>query len=147
MREKFQQAQTQLVERLGEASWQRHRDVRQRRDQINNATEELPSPAVAEGDGDGEQMPHSMFRPYSSFHDSGIGTSVPAQTTYAASHASFQSSNTEGGRTFLRVPPTPGEVSIDKPFQCCYCGNVLLKIKNRVDWKWVFFPSYLRQTM
>ena len=81
------------------------------------------------------QVPHSLFRPYSAFHDSGIGTSVPAQTSYAQSHTSFLSSNTEGEHGSPRVPPTPVGVSAGKPFQCYLCGHVLSSIKNRVDWE------------
>lgn len=144
VREKYRQAQCQLVERLGEANWQRHREVRERRDQIVNSTEEHPPTAQVEDDDELEreeeqrqehQVPHSLFRPYSAFYDSGIGTSVPAQTSYAQSHTSFLSSNTEGEHGSPRVPPTPVEVSAGKPFQCYLCGHVLSSIKNRVDWK------------
>ena len=126
VRGKYRQAQSRLVERPGEANWQRHRDVRERRDQIVNSTEEHSPTAQVEDDE--HQEPHSLFRPYSAFHDSGIGTSVPAQTSYAQSHTSFLSSNTEGEHGSPRVPPSAG-----KPFQCYLCGHVLSSIKNRVD--------------
>ena len=129
VREKFKQAQTQLVERLGEANWQRHISVRNSMDASVNVDELICAPiedlAVA----------RSIFRPYSAFHDSGIGSSMPAQTEYAPSHTSFQSSNTEGGRESVRVPATPVEVNDGKPFQCFLCKRLLTEIKNRVDWK------------
>jgi len=123
VREKFKQAQDQLVERLGEANWQRHIGVRRRAESKTGIIKEVPEPAC------------SIFRPYSTFHDSGIGTSVPAQTAYTPSHTSFISSNTEGERNSLRVPPMPSEVGAAKPFKCEFCGTILSSIKNRVDWK------------
>ena len=122
VREKYRFAQNQLVERLGEANWQRHLGVRNRMEASVDVHEEL---AIAK----------SVFRPYSAFHDSGIGTSVPAQTQYAPSHTSFQSSNAEGERNSLRVPATPVEVYERKPFQCFLCKSMLSNIKTRVDWK------------
>ncbi len=122
VREKYRQAQNQLVERLGEANWQRHVKVRTRME----ASVDVPSPA--------EELvvAKSLFRPYSAFHDSGIGTSVQGQTQYASS---FQSSNREGEHESLRVPATPAEVYDGKPFQCFLCKSMLSNIKNRDDWK------------
>lgn len=120
VKEKYQQAPTQLVERLGEANWQRHLRVRKRMENINSNIEEDIS---------------SVFRPNSAFHDSGIGTSVPPQTLYAESHTSFISSNNEGDSYSLRVPPMPTEVNLGKSFQCQLCGQRLTRIKNRIDWK------------
>ena len=119
VREKFQKAHYKLVERLGEANWQRHKNVREK---IEN-TELFP------------EVSCSVFRPYSDFHDSGIGTSVPAQTEYATSHASFQSSNPDGEQVSLRVPREPPEVGIGKPFQCFLCRCIISNVKCRVHWK------------
>ncbi len=121
VREKYRQAQNQLVERLGEANWQRHVNVRTRME----ASVDVPSPAEELA------VAKSLFRP-SAFHDSGIGTSVQGQTQYASS---FQSSIREGERESLRVPATPAEVHDGKPFQCFLCKSMLSNIKNRVDWK------------
>lgn len=123
VRDKYRQAETQLVERLGEANWQRHVRVRSRKGpETTYPVEEL---AIAK----------SVFQPHSAFHDSGLGTSIPAQTEYTPSHTSFQSSNTEGGHETLRVPATPAEVHEGNPFQCDLCHSILTKIKTRVDWK------------
>ncbi len=126
VREKFRQAPDQLVERLGQANWQRHVGVRKRIESTIGIVEEVPKTAC------------SIFRPYSTFHDSGIGTSLPTQTSYVPSHTSFISSNTEGEQNSLRVPPMPLEVVTGKPFQCDFCGMLLPSIKNRVEWKSVF---------
>lgn len=123
IRDKFKQAHNKLVERLGEANWQRHTTIRERL--------ENPELFLEEKSG----IASSVFRPYSDFHDSGIGTSVPAQTEYAQSHTSFQSSNTEGEQLSLRVPKEPPEVSEGKAFECFLCRRIISNIKNRVDWK------------
>ena len=49
------------------------------------------------------EEPYSNFRPYSAFPESGIGTSVPAQTQYARSHKTFNSSDNERKEGPLRV--------------------------------------------
>lgn len=81
----------------------------------------------------------SSFIPVSLFQDSGLGSSLPAQTSYAAtaaSHSSFVSSNAEGESGHLRVPPTPKGVFEGIPFVCEICSHELSEIKNRVDWKY-----------
>ena len=137
VREKFNQAQPRLIERLGEANWQRHRDVRRRMDAIAILNED---PDDEREDGQEGGITCSMFYPYTAFHDSGIGTSVPARTVYAQSHTSFQSNNTESEQASLRVPATPAEVSKGKAFECFLCGHTLSKIKSRIDWKSVAYP-------
>jgi DNA-directed RNA polymerase subunit M/transcription elongation factor TFIIS len=135
IREKYRTAEDQLVDRLGESNWQRHKMVRERMD----TTKSYPGRA----DGHVEEIPaiedrndlYSAFRPYSAFHDSGIGTSVPAHTIYAPSHTSFQSTNFEGDQGSVRVPSTPEEVSAGKPFQCPLCGDLLTNVRNRIEWK------------
>ncbi len=125
IRDKFREAEASLVERLGEANWQRHVNVRLRMEDISNGVEEE----------DTREDPCSTFKPYSAFHDSGIGTSVPAETQYAPSHTSFNSSDTEREEGHLRVPREPVEVGTGNPFQCYLCGDILSSIRNRVDWK------------
>ena len=120
VRDKFKRANSKLVERLGEANWQRHKSIR---DKMENTESTLKDVAC------------SVFRPYSEFHDSGIGTSVPTQTEYAPSHTSFQSSNTEGEEVSLRVPKEPPEVGTDKTFSCFLCRSTISNVRNRVDWK------------
>lgn len=120
VREKFKQAHYKLVERLGEANWQRHKNVREK---IEN-TELFP------------EVSCSVFRPYSDFHDSGIGT-----TEYAPSHASFQSSNPDGEQVSLRVPKEPFEIGAGRSFQCFLCRCIISNVKSRVDWKMHVFAD------
>jgi hypothetical protein len=124
--DKFRNADIKLAERLGEANWQRHERIRHQVEASTGSEDDDPPAA------------YSVFQPFSMFHDSGIGTSKPATSSYAmsnASHASFLTSVAERSRGALRVPETPAEVGLGKPFQCEICGHTLSKIKNRIDWK------------
>ena len=127
LHDKFPKASLQLKERLGEANWQRHRNVRLRMEQT-----------TSHGHVDGLRS-GSVFHPRTLFHDSGIGTTIAARSQYGpakASHASFMSSSAQIKKGALRVPPTPAEVNSGKPFfRCHICGIPQTNIKNRVDWK------------
>ena len=118
VREKYEKAPVQLVERLGEANWQRHVRLRQ----------------LADGCESNQGDTLSALQPQSNFHDSGIGT-METGSTSAKSHSSFVSSNAIGDVTGLRVPPAPVEVKNGKPFLCSFCGLIQDTINNRVDWK------------
>jgi hypothetical protein len=126
--DRFSKANSQLVERLGEANWQRHITLR------NRPTQQVETVAAVI-----EEAPKSVFIPVSLFQDSGVGTSLPAQTSYAptsASHTSFVSSQADEHSGGLRAPPTPKAVSKGIPFICEICGQTLSRIKNRIDWKY-----------
>ena len=130
--DRFSKADPRLVERLGEANWQRHIALR------NRPIKQAAGVAVAI-----EEAPRSVFIPVSLFQDSGLGSSLPAQTSYAptsASHLSFISSQADEGGGGLKVPPTPKAVSKAIPFSCEICGQTLSRIKNRVDWKYDKIP-------
>src|SRR5205085_462201 len=124
--DRFPKANSQLVERLGEANWQRHTALRIGLEQQAQTVSEAP------------EAPKSVFVPVSMFHDSGLGNSIPARSSYAAtvaSHSSFVSSLAEKDGGDLRVPSTPKEVAEGIPFTCDICGHRLSRIKNRIDWK------------
>ena len=123
VRDKFKRASKGLIERLGEANWQRHVRVRNIMEDLEN------NPAK------GQDTARSVCQPDTTFHDSGIGTSVPAWTEYAPSHTSFRTSNPEGGLSSLRVPPAPLEAADGKPFQCYLCGDMLSTVRTRTQWK------------
>ena len=126
--DKFRNAPKALVERLGEANWQRFIRIRSSMQQEQEASENKTEPATAK----------STFAPVSKFHDSGLGSSVPSRSRIAASvasHSSFVSSRADSGVGKLRVPPTPENVGLGLPFECFICGLRQSKIKNRVDWK------------
>ena len=119
--QRFQDADLKLVQRLGEANWQRH--VRLRNELY--------------GHEDGHNDPSAPVA-CSIFHDSGLGTTVPGSSQYApsqASHASFASSVGNQESPFLRVPPMPPEVIAGQKFVCALCGITQSRIRNRIDWK------------
>jgi hypothetical protein len=130
IRDKYPKASTTLVERLGEANWQRYVRIRRKMHQGEGLDED------PEGE---ERLPgfQSTFVP-TEFHDSGLGSSVtfgPHITRSVASHTSFLSSHSDGGKGRLRVPPTPGEVLDGLLFTCSICGHELTSIRNRTEWK------------
>lgn len=124
LRDKYCKADEGLIERLGEANWQRHLFVRRKMDQIA----EWP-----------EHEPITIFEEKATvFHDSGIGATISGPSQYAASaasHTSFISSLTEGGKGAIRVPPTPKEIVAGEFFCCNLCGLSQSGLRNRVDWK------------
>jgi hypothetical protein len=141
--DKFPLADTKLVERLGEANWQRHIFIRNRNGQEPNA---IP-----------QEAPRYDFHTISIFDDSGIGTSLPTQPSapslsshfykasganslptrphYAPSLSSYMSRSSDLDAGYFRMPPTPREVSQQRPFTCFICGRVVDHIKNRIEWK------------
>lgn len=126
--DRFANADSRLVQRLGECNWQRHVALRSN---LEESKQMMPQDLV-------QETPKSVFVPVSLFHDSGLGSSLPAQSSFAAtiaSHSSFVSSFADGDVGGLRVPPTPLAVSRGIPFTCEICGHILSRIKNRVDWK------------
>jgi hypothetical protein len=126
--DKFRDAKTSLVERLGEANWQRFMRVRHC----------MASVTQDDDAKDFETGARSAFFPGSKFHDSGLGNSLPTESSFAlsvASHSSFVSSLAEEKGSSARVPPTPNEVAEGLPFECFICKRTLNRIKTRVDWK------------
>ena len=121
VKEKYPKVGDQLADRLGEANWQRHQNVRNQKEVVTVPIEEEAG---------------STFQPISVFHDSGIGTSVPAQAHYAPSHTSFVSSDAAEDEGSLRVPALPAEAGLGKSFQCFICRQKLSNIRNRIDWKY-----------
>ncbi len=133
--DKFRRAELSLVRRLGEANWVRSGRMRNSpaastcfHDESGELPEVLrrnyPAASVA---------PNSLLASESIFHDSGLGTSIPAKSQYAASFASPLSQETGGS---AKVPPTPKEVFAGEPFRCQLCQNTLLAVKSRADWKY-----------
>jgi hypothetical protein len=134
--DKFSEADTKLVERLGEANWQRHTTIRLNREAPTETGSTISKPGL-------KLESRSSFVPVSKFHDSGLGSSIPTPINDAASvrsHSSFASSLGEEDTSTLRVPPTPLEVFDEKPFTCDYCGQLLTDIRSRIDWKYDFIP-------
>jgi hypothetical protein len=129
--DKYRTAKTFLVKRLGEANWQRHMHIKAKMES-GSAKEDLA------------EVPKSFFRPFSAFHDSGLGASMPSRSRYAASnasHTSFLSTSTDATKGRTRVPATPSEVTHGRPFRCSICSEEISTVKNRIDWKMHVFSD------
>lgn len=158
-----------LAERLGEANWQRFQTISEGMDAIDNADDE--STDDEEDDlGDlplFSQKTKSTRDQSSVFSASGIGSSGFGTTTATSisqsgfdctfqlsrkmavakdtkSQAIYTSVLTDdrGERRLLRIPALPiKEEELGNPFKCTICGEKLLEIMTRTDWKSVR-PSY-----
>jgi hypothetical protein len=129
--DKFPKADVNLVQRMGQANWERRERIREQMD-VASRTDQVyvnEDPAIAQ----------SVFKPTSLFHDSGLGSSIPASI---ASHRSFASSLASNAKGSLRVPDAPAEVALGKPFKCDFCGHRLLNTRTRVDWKSVPYSLF-----
>lgn len=127
--DRFPKADTRLVQRMGEANWQRHIALRK--------VPTVEAQALLQEEPEVEGLPKAWFVPVSMFHDSGLGSSKTA-SKYEATMAlcsSLLSSNTVQEDEALRVPRTPKEVIEGKPFKCDICGHMLHNIKDRINWK------------
>ncbi|OKP15161.1 hypothetical protein PENSUB_2203 [Penicillium subrubescens] len=121
MTDRFVNASIHLIERLAEANWERSIRIR--------AQQEEGEGLLAVRDA------QTFFKPYSIFHDSGIGSSIPTVSQYAAtvaSHTSFLSIAGEDAHGRPRVPPLSQEYT--RPFECDYCGRTV-SMRNRIEWK------------
>jgi hypothetical protein len=125
--DKFPNADPKLVKRLGQKNWERHQSIR------TKAQEKEKAPVSHE-----LEVTPSLFKPFSMFHDSGLGLSTATISAYAASntsYSSFVSSAADGEKRSWRVPPLPFAATLGKPFTCDICGEVQYNIRNRVKWK------------
>jgi hypothetical protein len=123
IRERFSKASPRLIDRLGLVSWDRYKRVQMER-RANMNQEEAQAGIINDESA-------TVFTK-SAFHDSGIGTSVPAETSYAKSIASFVSS-TSGGK-HSHIPPLPQDAKTGKPFICDACGKTVQITRTR-DWR------------
>ncbi|KAJ5661027.1 uncharacterized protein N7484_000399 [Penicillium longicatenatum] len=130
IRDRFTTAPVSLVERLAEANWERSVRIRKEGERKDEEGKRLSN---AENRANEDDV--TLFKPYSLFHDSAIGTSVFTRSQYAAtaaSHQSFLSTAEENGQGRPRVPHLTQEYGL--PFKCEYCQRVV-NMRNRIDWK------------
>ncbi|OOQ88852.1 hypothetical protein PEBR_11720 [Penicillium brasilianum] len=127
--DRFTNAPSSLVKRLAEANLERSIRLRTHEDDEEEVNEESHREAM------------TLFKPFSLFHDSGLGTSIPAISQYAATVASHTSFLSVGGEEALgrpRVPTLPQEGGA--PFQCGYCHRTI-SMRNRIQWKMHVFAD------
>ena len=121
---KFPLADSELVDRLGKANFERYIRL------IRSATEEAqPSEVVEEGGA-------RSIKTTSAFQDSGLGSSVPTEATSALSMFSVEASKV-GGR-HARLPPMPEAATRGLPFTCNACRRTI-SVSNTHDWMYVSF--------
>jgi len=112
---RFPEADPNLIERLGQANWTRYkRGQAEREANVEKETIDI--------DPSG-----SVYSP-SKFHDSGLGSSVPARTTYAQSIVS-----SDGGSS--RIPPLSQNAKKGEPFPCDACGRSI-RVKSDREWRY-----------
>lgn len=122
--DKYVDAPQSLVNRLGEANWQRFCKLRLERD-----TE------IATEYGGAKSLFHDAS---TYFHDSALGSSLASgadDKRSVASHSSFASNAANDSHHFNRVPPDPPEIAAGLPFVCGACNVLVQDIRNRTDWK------------
>ncbi|KAK0644629.1 hypothetical protein B0T16DRAFT_460662 [Cercophora newfieldiana] len=119
VRQRFPRASELLVSQLGEANWARYLRLQSQR----NTTEE---PAQH-----GDQELESGTIAASKFHDSGIGTSLPAESSYAETVMTYTA---WAGGSKIRIPPLPEAAKRGDPFDCVACGRSI-RAKNSSAWK------------
>ena len=117
IQEQFPAADIALVKRLGRANWTR----KQRIQQATELGEEKDEQLVAK----------SVVTP-SQFHDSGLGSSLPIQPSYAISVVSYFTST--GDQTKVQLPRLSDEAREGKPFRCDGCGSEII-IEDEFKWK------------
>ncbi|OCK83246.1 hypothetical protein K432DRAFT_402228 [Lepidopterella palustris CBS 459.81] len=88
------------------------------------------------------EVAYSVFA-RSKFYDSGVGSSLPAATAYAATIISYISSFANGSGP--RTPPLSEEVNTGQPSECDACGNAISKRTNR-EWRKNLFHDLQRRT-
>src|SRR5690242_256553 len=120
IRAKFPQAEIPLLQRLGEASWNRYQRLQKERE-VNAQESSMLMYGAKSENGKSE------------FQDSGLGTSLPqTPSAYAETIVSFATSISGGQR--LNLPPLPAEAKQGLPFECNACGRHIRAANNR-EWK------------
>lgn len=126
VRTKFPRANSDLAKCLGKANWERRQRLQdERKANTNAAAQGLPQVRRADG------MAPSVFAE-STFHDSGLGSSVLARTRYTLTIKSHMSSFV--GSNESRIPPLSKEAKEGQPFLCHACGNYVCARTNQ-EWK------------
>jgi hypothetical protein len=117
---RFPEANRSLVDKLGVENWKRFLRCQYERD--------LNSQIQQENTNDTAADQNTVV--LSKFHDSGLGSSVPATTLYAETVTSFYREDGE----VVRIPSLPEEGKAGKPFECIVCNKKVL-ISLRASWK------------
>ena len=121
VKDRFHNISEQLANRLGQANWQRHEELRLVASDVHIPSQPALSIAQTTFVDSGYQSDKSRLSLYA--------TSVKSHT----SHSSFKSTGSAIDTGRSRVPPAPEAVRTGRE-PCPYCHE-LIKISSRVDWK------------
>ena len=122
---RFPLADSHITQHLGRANYERYVRCRAKKNAPTDGNDQKSSPAMEFPVPD-----PSVTVGASSFHDSGVGTSVPTLGSYAETLMSYRHED-----RCVRIPPLPEEAKEGKPFQCIVCGYSL-RISNNKAWKY-----------
>lgn len=126
IRDKFPKAEMSLLNRLGKCNWERYKRVRH--EQAINEQKECAE--ITERDSSGMRPTDAT----STWKDSGLGSSVPGTSSYAASSASFFSARAK--RSHAALPPLSERAKKGEPFLCVACHRTV-EYRRTHAWKWV----------
>ncbi|KAK7937956.1 uncharacterized protein PG986_014824 [Apiospora aurea] len=119
--QRYPRCEAALAERLGKASWLRVLHCQE----LKTENTKLPQQKAATHTDTAATKPAST-----TFHDSGLGSSVPSGPDYAETVVSYEGG--QGGT--IRVPPLPEGAKDGIPFDCVGCGS-MVTAKTKSKWK------------
>jgi hypothetical protein len=120
IRAKFPNAELCLLQSLGKTSWHRYQRMRRERELNAEAKRTV-------------LLSNKSQAAESSFHDSGLGTSLARPpSSYAETLLSFVTHMSEGRK--IGVPPLPAEARNGQRFECTACGKLITAGSNR-EWR------------
>ncbi|KAF3800991.1 hypothetical protein GCG54_00010268 [Colletotrichum gloeosporioides] len=119
IRYRFPDAELELVDRLGRASWNRFLRVQESKKTTENDIKTE----------DGGTLPPQTEKG-THFHDSGLGTSLATRSAYAETAMSYKQKNQNS--TSVKIPPMP--TNAGNAFECSICGRQV-KFPNNSAWK------------
>ena len=148
IRDRFPLATDEVVDLLGEANLRRHQLIVKAKEEAlasQAETERLERPGRPEQTEQPQQLeqPRLLTLDIKSmkstvegtFHDSGLGTSVPTASEQAPSLASSAVSSV-GDAGKAKFPQLTRQAMLGEPFECDGCGKrLIIRVKNQ--WKYV----------
>ncbi|KAF2145963.1 uncharacterized protein K452DRAFT_304964 [Aplosporella prunicola CBS 121167] len=130
IQDRFPKAPTELIEMLGTLNWNRFLRLQSLRDlHASKLSGMSDDESGLESEEEFQELGSRKSGLAKTFHDSGLGTSVPAKSAYAPSTTT---SVLEGAA--VRVPPLPEKGKMGLPFTCDACGKTVI-IRERRIWK------------
>lgn len=108
-----------LATALGKSNWESMTRLKEKREN-----------ALSTGQADNETSTPVMADKTTFFHDSGLGASLPINTSYASTIDSCPGDEI----TRAKIPPLPSDTKEGQLFQCMTCGDYVKK-RDMAAWK------------